>query len=113
MKECTLVKGLKEEDFITLRWNADVHTVHRKTGEYRILNNHGACLGELIKEDDETYKIVVNERDMENSFYMEIEKIKEMSEMIIHKKLDRPEMYEEKKMINFYPHRQNSLRYAA
>ncbi|OGJ12509.1 hypothetical protein A3K82_03160 [Candidatus Pacearchaeota archaeon RBG_19FT_COMBO_34_9] len=117
MKQCTLVNGLREEDFMTLRWNADVHTVHRKTGEYRILNNQGTCLGEIVKESEEKYKIITYEEDMKNVLYKEIEKIKEISEKIISRQLDKPKIYKEKRKINFFPYiahyQRNLLRNAA
>jgi len=106
MKQCTLINGLREEDFMTLRWNADIHTVYRKTGEYKILNNQGVYLGEIVKEGDDFYKIVVYEEDMKNVFSQtneEIEKIKIISEMIINKQLDKPRIYGEKR-VNFSPY---------
>jgi hypothetical protein len=88
----TLVSGLREEDFMTLRWNADVHTVRRRTGEYRILNNRGICLGEMIEENG-SYNIKIYEDTNET------ETIRKVSEEIINKKIEEP------KVIDFLAYR--------
>lgn len=110
-----LAEGLKEADLMTLRWNADVHTVHRKTGEYRILNNYGSCVGEIIKEGEEKYKIVLYGRMKEN-FPKETERVKNVSEMIVNHKINPPE-YQKTKRTIIFPYRahyqRNSSRHAA
>ncbi len=114
MIKIALITGLREDNFMTLRWNADIHTVQQKTGEYRILNNRGMYLGEIIKNSENYYKIIVNERDT-NIFsykYKEIEKIKEIAERIVNNQLESPEI---KEKINFSPYIANyqKFRYAA
>jgi len=75
---------LKEKDLMTLRWNADVHTVYRKTGEYIIYNNRRVCLGEIRRG-----KIMLYNFKGETS--KEAEKVREVSEKIFKKQLTSPE----------------------
>lgn len=110
-----LIEGLKESDFMTLRWNAEVHTVHTKTGEYRILNNRGAYLGEIVKEGEEKYRIVFC-GNMDKEIIEGIERVKNVSKMIMNRQLKTPE-YQPKKILTFSPrtnyYQKNSQRYAA
>ncbi len=106
-----LISGLKKENFMTLRWNADIHTVQRRSGEYRILNKRGTCLGEIIEEDG-SYKIMVYE-DYKNNFktIREIEKIRDVSKEIINKQLEKPKgIYKEKNVVNFLTYRAHRQR---
>lgn len=103
-----LIHDLKEEDFMTFRWNADVHMVHRKTGEYKILNNHGAYIGEMRKGADEKYVIFVI-----SEFNGGVEKIKETLEMIAKGKLKTPEYKTKEKVLFPYINHYQNLRHAA
>ncbi|MCL5018260.1 MAG: hypothetical protein M1416_00625 [Candidatus Pacearchaeota archaeon] len=75
---------LGEKDLMTLRWNADVHTVYRKTGEYMIYNNKGICLGEIRRGKIMLY-------DLEGELSKETAKIRDVSEKIFKKQLTSPE----------------------
>jgi hypothetical protein len=89
MKRTTLISGLKEEDLMTLRWNANINTVGKKTGEYKILNNKGVYLGELWKEAD-GYKIMFDRDWINASELGELLEIKKIAEGIINKKIKSP-----------------------
>jgi len=84
----SIVRGLLEKDLQEFRWNADVHTVHRKTGEYRILNNLGICLGEIVKARGIEYNLIVYDSDFNRmrqnmQVSKEVEKIKKVAETVI------------------------------
>jgi hypothetical protein len=110
MMYSTLITGLREKDFMTFRWNADVHTIHRKTGEYRILNNRGIYMGEIVKEGEENYKIVFYGR-IDKEIVDGINKIKDIVEKI--NQLKNPEIKTGifSRQIDHY--QRNSLRHAA
>jgi len=112
MREYDLIDGLKEEDFMNLRWNTNVHTVQRKTGEYKIFNNRGVCLGQLEKSDI-GYKIVVDERDMNPCTQLgkEIKQLRKMSQMIINNQISEPKL-EEGRILDFIPYIKHYRRYS-
>jgi hypothetical protein len=112
MKYNVLGAGLREEDLMTFRWNADVHTVHRKTGEYKILDNRGAYLGEIVKDGEDRYKIVFF-GNVDREIREEIEKVKNVIGMITNRNVKSPEIRTGifSRQIDHY--QRNSLRYAA
>ncbi len=93
MKGLTLIDGLREEDFMTLRWYTDVNTIYnRKTKEYVIKNNRGDYIGELIKNDiGNTYKIVSCRSHLIPSL-KDLIKLKEVTKLIVDKQLTSPEL---------------------
>jgi hypothetical protein len=88
----TIVRGILEKDLQEFRWNADVHTVHRSTGEYRILNNLGVCIGEIVKARGLEFNLVVydsdfNRRRQNLQISKEVEKIKKVAETVINTRI--------------------------
>lgn len=92
MIETILATGLTEKDFMTLRWNANVHTVHRKTGEIFILNSRGLCIGELMKGTSGYLVVGFNYGDNVE----EINSLKQTSEMVLNREIVNPELISER-----------------
>jgi hypothetical protein len=104
------IKGIREEDFMTLRWNADIHIIGEKMGpRYRIRNNKGTLLGEMIQgTKDEQYKIIFY-GDVVRDNFQDIERIAKVAGQLAKKHLQNPVI--EKRI--FSPHQINYLKYAA
>jgi len=93
MAGVTLIDGLREEDFMTLRWHADVNTVYdRKTKTYTIRNNRGNYIGELVRNDfGGDYKIISCGSHLIPSL-KDLIKLKEVARLIINNQLTSPEL---------------------
>jgi hypothetical protein len=112
MRNITLIAGLREEDFMNFRWNADVHMVHRKTGEYKILDNHGTYLGEIVKDGEERYRIVFF-GNINKEIAEEVERVKKVAGLIVNKQLKSPEIKSGIFSRSIDHYQRNSLRHAA
>jgi len=100
----TLVNELREDDLMTLRWNADVNTVYQKTtGTYRILNNKGEYIGEIIRECGNNCRIVFYENEMTKEKIQKLLEIKEVATKISNNQLQNPNN-QIKKVIPFSRH---------
>ncbi len=108
-----VIKGIREEDLMTLRWNANIHIMGEKMGiKYRVRNSNGTLIGEMEKgTKDEKYKITFyNEAIKEN--YQDISRITKVVEQLAKRQLKNPVI--ENKIVYFSPHQRNyHLRYAA
>ena len=111
------ISGLEEEDFMAFRWYAEVNTVRRKTGEYRILNNSGSSIGEMTKgiRGWDIYLFENNYRGFYAQSDKEIQKVKEIAQKVIKKELKMIYPWEEKKEeskqnIYYFPRTQRTFR---
>ncbi|MDD5012266.1 MAG: hypothetical protein PHQ66_01300 [Candidatus Nanoarchaeia archaeon] len=107
-----IIKGIREQDFMTLRWNANIHLISQKNGRYNVRNDQGTLLGEMVLGTrDEQHKIIFY-RSIIRDNHRDIERIEKVVEQIAKKQLMSP-VIENKKIIPFSPNQINYLKYAA
>lgn len=111
MNRTTLISGLNEDDLMTLRWNADVHTVYQKREQkYKLLDNKGEYLGDVLREKDGC-RIVFYKNEINNEKFQKLIEIKNIVNKILSNQLENPNK-QVKKIIPFSQYIDSYQRYS-